>query len=286
METLALLVDVDVARREAEHKAAALVGIAIVRRRVDVEPDMVHVREVAADLFDHAVAVAVRAETRALQHAVRLQLRLRFKNHLDIRVEAAGRHHDGLRHHLDFLAGLRVAALEAGDAAAVVTHQGGDLGIGDQLAALAAIGRDQPRHQAEAALVGARPTDDGVALLRLGVDPFDAMALAPVIEVVQRVLDVEARPLLIRRGSAPLHPVVEREIGCVDNAHLLLQRRADDQAAPARDDRSPSRIGAFFERHHARAIFERVEPRSDSSSATADDGDVGFVLFGLGFGGH
>ena len=90
MKTPALLIKPDIARHHAENQAASLLRIAIIRRGVDVEPDVVHVGEVAAELFDHLVAFALGAESRAFHHFKFFKLGTMFQDHVEIRVEAAG----------------------------------------------------------------------------------------------------------------------------------------------------------------------------------------------------
>src|SRR5262249_54143565 len=83
------LVHPDVAWRAAEDEAAPPGRIQVVGRGVHVEPDLAHVREVAAELANQPVAGSARAPPRALHHARSLEARLRFQYHLQVGVEAA-----------------------------------------------------------------------------------------------------------------------------------------------------------------------------------------------------
>jgi hypothetical protein len=62
------------------------------------------------------------------------------------------------------------------------------------------------------------------------------------------------------------------------DAVLLLQRRADDQAAAARDDGRAAELGVLFENEDARARVARLDAGRDARAAGADDRDVGLVL--------
>ena len=59
---------------------------------------------------------------------------------------------------------------------------------------------------------------------------------------------------------------------------LLLQRRADDQAAAAGDDGRTAGLGALLEGDGARACFACLDAGRDAGAARANDGDVGLVL--------
>ena len=98
-------------------------------------------------------------------------------------------------------------------------------------------GLDQRRHQAESVVVRPVPAQHAVAFLNFHVDPFGAAALGPVIEIVQRVFEIIARPHFVGRAAAPFDPVFEGEIRRVLDALRFLQRRADDAAAAAGDRR-------------------------------------------------
>src|SRR5262249_38444552 len=162
--------------------------------------------------------------------------------------------------------------------AAVLAREPGDLGRRDDLAALGEETVDQPGHQALAVALGARPAQHRVPLLDLEVDPFRAEALGPMIEIVQRVLDVVAGPDLVGRRAAPRDPVAEGEVRRIVDAMLLLQRRADDQAAAARDDRRAAGLAVALERDRAGAGVARLDAGRNAGGAGADDRNVGLVL--------
>ena len=84
MESFALLVEPDVAGHHAEHQTAPLLRIAIIRRGIDVEPDVLHVGEVAAQLLDHLVAFALGAEAGAFHHFEFFELGAMFQDHVEI----------------------------------------------------------------------------------------------------------------------------------------------------------------------------------------------------------
>src|SRR5438093_9353561 len=75
VKAASLLIDPDVARREPEDQAAPALGIAIIRSCVDVEPDVLHVSEVAAQLANELVARAGRAPSGPLHHLEGFKLR-------------------------------------------------------------------------------------------------------------------------------------------------------------------------------------------------------------------
>ena len=99
----ALLVEPDVAGHHAKNQAAPLLRVAIVRRGIDVEPDAVHVGEVAAELLDHLVAFALGAEAGAFHDFEFFELRPVLQNHVEIGIESAGGDDDGLAVDVDAL---------------------------------------------------------------------------------------------------------------------------------------------------------------------------------------
>ena len=279
VEAAALLIDPDVAGHQTEHEAAALRRVAVVGRGVDVEPDVVHVGEIAARLANELVSATGRAASRSFQHLVVLESGIELEHHVDVRVEAAGRHDDGLAAHGHRLAGLGMAALQAGDAA-VLEREPSDLGLGNDLAALLAEAVDEAGHQAETIALGPGPAVHGVALLDLHVDPLHAEAFGPVIEIMQRVLDVVTGPDHVGRRTAPRDPVLEGQVGGVVDAVLPLQRRPDDQAAAAGDDGRAARLGVVLEGDGARSGIAGLDAGRHTGGTRADDGDVGLVVLG------
>ena len=111
----ALLVEPDVAGHHAENQAAALLRVAIIRRGVDVEPDAVHMREVAAELVDHLVAFALGAEAGAFHDAEFFELGAMFQDHFEIGIETAGGNDHGFAVDVDGFTTFRSG--ETGDAA-------------------------------------------------------------------------------------------------------------------------------------------------------------------------
>ena len=82
------------------------------------------------------------------------------------------------------------------------------------------------------------PAQHAVAFLKFHIDPFGAAALGPVIKIVQRMLEIKARPNFVGCAAAPLDPIFEGEVRRVFDALRFLQRRADNTAAAAGNRRS------------------------------------------------
>src|SRR5262249_6085718 len=207
----ALLIDPDVAGHQAEHEAAALPGVAVIRRRGDVEPDMVHVRKIAAHLANEFVPASRRAAPRPFQNLVIREIRIELEHHLQVRVEATGRHYDGLAADGHRLTGLGAATVEAGHAAAL-EPQPCDFRLRNDLAALLTEAFDEATHQAQAVELGPRPAQRGVAFLGFEVDPLHAEAFGPVVEIVERVLDIVTGPDRVGRRTSPFDPILEGKI--------------------------------------------------------------------------
>src|SRR5262249_54399223 len=132
-----------------------------------------------------------------------------------------GRHHDGPAADRHPLTGLGVATVQAGDAVAL-EPQPGDFRLGNDLAALLTEAFDEASHQAQAAALGPRPAQRGVAFLGFEVGPLHAEAFGPVVEIVERVLDIVTGPDRVGRRTSPFDPVLEGEVGRVMNTVLLL----------------------------------------------------------------
>ena len=208
--------------------------------------------------------------SRPLHDPVPREVGPRVEDHVEIGVEPAGRHQHGAAIDDDFIAALDVPPGEPGGAAGLAADAG-DLGVRDDLAAARTIGLDQPFGELPAVAARPGPAHHRVALLRLHVGPRDAEPLGPEIEVVERVLDIVARPDGIGRLPAPAHPVREGEVGAVLDPPLALQRRIHDQAAAARDDRRAARIGGHLEGDGARAGVARLDPGRHPRAAGPDD---------------
>ena len=133
---------------------------------------------------------------------------------------------------------------------------------------------DQRLHQPEAVAVRAMPAMDTVAFLELQVHPLGAVLLGPVIEVVQGVLDVVARPHFIDRAPAPRHPVRKRLVRCVDDAQRLLQRRADEEASPAGGRRGAAERIVLLQQDRPGARRLGLQCRRDPGAAAPDDRDI------------
>ena len=200
-----------------------------------------------------------------------------LKHHLEVRVEASGRHDDGLASDGHALAGAVVAALQAGDAATLEAEPR-DLRLGHDLAASLAEACDESGHQAQTVVLGPGPALHGVALLDFHVDPLHAEAFGPVIEIVEAVLDVVAGPDHVGRRTSPLDPVLEGQVGRVVDAVLRLQWRPDDQAAASGDDGRTAELGILLEHDGARACIKGLDASCHTGAACPNDRDVGLVL--------
>ena len=99
-----------------------------------------------------------------------------------------------------------------------------------------------------------------------------------MIEIVQGVLDVVAGPDRVGRRTSPRDPVLEGQVGRVVDAVLLLQRRADDQAAAAGDDGRAAGLGVLLEGDGARSGIAGLDAGRHAGAARANDRDVGLVL--------
>jgi hypothetical protein len=204
-----------------------------------------------------------------------------FEHHVEVRVEAAGRHHHRFAADRHRLTGAEIAALQASDAA-TLEPQSRDLRLGNDLAAFVAEAFDEVSHQAQAVAIRPGPAQHRVALLDLQIDPFHAERLGPVIEVVERMLDVIAGPDLVGRRTAPCDPVLERQVGRVLDAVLLLQWRSDDQAAAAGDNGRAAKLGALLECDGARPRVAGLDAGRHAGAAGANDRHIGFVLPDIG----
>ena len=143
--------------------------------------------------------------------------RIELEHHLEVRIETAGRHHDGLAADRHRLTGLGIAAFQAGDAASL-EPQPRDLCLGNDLAALVTEAFDEMSHQAQTVALGPGPAHYGVAFLDFEIDPLHAEAFGPVIEIVEGVFNVVAGPDRVDRRPPPVDPVLESEVGrAMDN---------------------------------------------------------------------
>ena len=274
MEAPPLLVDPDVAGSAAEDETAPPARVAVVGRGVDIEPDISEMGEIASRLADQRVAGAGRVGAGALHDPVLGEIGSDLQDHVEVGVETARRDEDGPAIHFDRVAAPDIPAFEA-HRPAVVDADAGDLRVGHDLAAARAIGLDQPGGEFVARAAGLGPADHRVALLRFHVRPFDPQPLGPEVEIVERVLDVVARPDGIGGGAAPPHPVGEGEVGAVLDTPLALQRRIDDQAAAARDDRRSAGLRGHLEGGRPRAGFAGLDPRGHARAARSDDRHIG-----------
>ena len=68
MKTLSLLIEPDIAGGQAKDQSASALRVAVIRRGINIEPDIVHVGKITAQLADHLVPGAFRAEPGAFHH--------------------------------------------------------------------------------------------------------------------------------------------------------------------------------------------------------------------------
>src|SRR4029434_577716 len=101
MKTLPLLIEPDIAWCQAKHQTASALRIAVIRRGINIEPDILHVREITAQLADHLVAGAFGAEPGAFHHFRRLKLSAVRDAHVAFRIESSRSGHDALAVNLD-----------------------------------------------------------------------------------------------------------------------------------------------------------------------------------------
>ena len=239
---------------------------------------MVHVREIAARLANELVAASGRAASRSIQHLVVAQSGIELEHHVEVRVEAAGRHHDGFALDRDRLAGPGIAAFEARDAAALEAEPG-DLRLGNDLAALAAEAFDQMGHQAETVALGPGPAQHRVALLHFQVGPASRRGLRPSDRDRAGCARCSSAPRRRRPTDLPTSIQSSKARSGVSwMPFCLLQRRADDQAAASGDDGRSAGLGVFLERDGARSGIPRLDAGRNAGGARANDRDVGLVL--------
>src|SRR5262249_23986902 len=151
-----LVFDPDVAGSQTKQEAAALRGVAVVWRGVDVEPDVVHVREIAAHLANEFVPGSRRAAPGSFQDPVVSESGIKLEHHLEVRVEATGCYHNSLAADGDRLTGLGIATFQTADTAAL-EPQRRDLRLGNDLAALLTEAFDEVSHQAQTVALGPGP---------------------------------------------------------------------------------------------------------------------------------
>ena len=119
------------------------------------------------------------------------------------------------------------------------------------------------------------PAVHAVAFLEFQVHPPDAVTFGPVIEIMQRVLDVVTGPDRIGRRTSPFHPVIEGEIRRVVDAVLLLQRRADDAAATAGNCGGPTAFTRLFQNDGFAARASDFDSRRNPCASPAYDHNIG-----------
>src|SRR5207247_203169 len=88
VKAFSLLIEPDVAGRETEDQTAAPLGVAIIRRSINVKPDVIHMREVATQLANHFVTRARCAEARAFHDLEGLELRPMLQDPVESRIKA------------------------------------------------------------------------------------------------------------------------------------------------------------------------------------------------------
>src|SRR5207249_8161350 len=211
VKAFALLIEPDVAGRETEDQTAAPLGVAIIRRGINVKPDVIHMREVATQLANHFVTRAGCAEARAFHDLEGFELGPILQDHIEIRIKAPRRDYDALAVNLETLF-FSVRRRHPADAA-VVGEQFTGRSRSHKLNVRQRIGGlDERRHEAETVIVGPVPAHHTIALLKLHIGPFYAAALGPVIKVMKRMLEIKSCPYLVGGTLSPLHPILEGDV--------------------------------------------------------------------------
>jgi hypothetical protein len=229
------------------------------------------------NLANEFVPGSRRAAPGSFQDLVVSESGIELEHHLEVRVEATGCHHDSLAADGDRLASLGITTFQTGDAAAL-EPQRRNLRLGNDLAALLTEAFDEVSHQAQTVALGPGPAPHGVAFLGFEVDPLHAEAFGPVVEIVERVLDVVAGPDRVGRRTSPFDPVLEGQVGCVMDAVLQLQWRSDDQTATSGYDGRTAGFGALLEGDGARSRIASLDAGRHTGAACTNDRDVGLVL--------
>ena len=215
-----------------------------------VVPHFAGADELRAQSFGGVVHAAVGVGVRAVEHrrrhrSIRRPVAARL---LVAPVDAAGRqHHDG-RVDADLIAGGFIDRHRAGHAA-IGGFQRGDAVTMQQRELASSAGIMQRGDHPPGQLTRGAP-DDVVAGHRIAFaiasafDPVhrrhepDAVRQQPVVHVGARTLDVVARPLhgvrVLRVEFAEAHPVVQCDLGRVDDLAARLQRRTHQRHAAER----------------------------------------------------
>src|SRR6266545_2469738 len=91
------------------------------------------------------------------------------------------------------------------------------------------------------------PAVHAVAFLELHIDPFRAATFRPMIEVVQGMFEIIARPYFVGGAATPFHPIFEGHVRGVLNALGFLQRSANDAATAAGDRGRAAALGRLLQ---------------------------------------
>src|SRR5262245_58814186 len=89
MKTFALLVEPYITGHHAKDQTATLLRVPIIRRGIDVEPNALHVGQIAAQLLDHFMTLALGAEARTFHDLKFSKLGPLLQDHVKIGIEAA-----------------------------------------------------------------------------------------------------------------------------------------------------------------------------------------------------
>ncbi len=122
------------------------------------------------------------------------------------------------------------------------------------------------------------PAQHAVAFLKFHIDPSCAAAFRPIIEIVQRVFEVKARPHLVGGSTAPLYPIFEGQVRRVLDPLGLLQRRSDDAAAAAGDGCCAAAFSGSFQNDRFASRAGDLNGGRNSRTATANDGHIRFMI--------
>src|SRR4029078_3658667 len=108
-------------------------------------------------------------------------------------------------------------------------------------------GLDELRHQTEPVVIRAMPAINAVSFLDFHVDPFHTAAFSPVIQIMERVLEIKTGPDLVSRSLSPFDPIVKGQIGGIVDALGFLQGSSDDAATASGDSGSAAAGIRMFE---------------------------------------
>jgi hypothetical protein len=220
----------------AEDQTALGSGIAVIRGGISVEPDVIHMREIAADLAHEFMPCACCSNAGPFHDLTAPKIRPYLTDHIEIGVKTPRSDHKRLATNLYGLSALRVDSLQAAYPAVLSEDLDCCCGGQDICDPPVVHGVDQNCGDAQAIIIGSVPARDSIALLKPHIDPLHPKALGPKVEIVERMLDIEPCPLFVRRALSPLDPILKGIVGGVMNSLRFLQRASHNKTTAAGDD--------------------------------------------------